>query len=244
MVELNCETDFVARNKQFLSLLGEVTALNLKAANSLGLTEGEDVVVKHLAKEDVDKLEHQGGKSLSDLVALNIGQIGEKISARKSTLCSSCNQDVHMIGFTHPSGDVNLSGLSYGRYGVLMALHKDPDSGELPDGQSIQIVGRQLCQHVVGMNPTKIGNLHDPSTWPKKKEKEVEKEEPKKQMDNADNPYGDFDETVTDIVDHSVQEMIHQPFLLDSDRLVRDVLLEAGLSIKSFVRYEVGQAEQ
>ena len=33
MVELNCETDFVARNKNFVSLLQHVTELNLKAAN-------------------------------------------------------------------------------------------------------------------------------------------------------------------------------------------------------------------
>jgi translation elongation factor EF-Ts len=57
------------------------------------------------------------------------------------------------------------------------------------------------------------------------------------------NPYGDFDNTVSDdsLIDNSEEEMIHQPFLMDSDRLVRDVLLESGMRIKSFVRYEVGQ---
>ena len=40
MVELNCETDFVARNKQFLSLLQSVTDLNLTAAADTSQLEG------------------------------------------------------------------------------------------------------------------------------------------------------------------------------------------------------------
>ena len=41
MVELNCETDFVARNKQFLSLLQSVTDLNLTAAADTSQHDGE-----------------------------------------------------------------------------------------------------------------------------------------------------------------------------------------------------------
>ena len=36
--------------------------------------------------------------------------------------------------------------------------------------------------------------------------------------------------------------MIHQPFLMDSEVLVRDVLAETGLRVLDFVRFEVGQS--
>ena len=93
------------------------------------------------------------------------------------------------------------------------------------------------------MNPTSVGNLKDPSTWPKPKESMKAETVETKAEEKGDNPYGDYDESITntELVDTSQNEMIHQPFLMDSEKLVRDVLLEAGMNIKSFVRYEVGQ---
>ncbi len=107
-------------------------------------------------------------------------------------------------------------------------------------------MSRQLCQHIVGMNPTTIGNLSDPSTWPRKKESKSDsdiKPAEQKTESDAENPYGDYDTTVSDenLIDTSEEQMIHQPFLLDSDRLVREVLLETGITVKDFVRFEVGQ---
>ena len=86
----------------------------------------------------------------------------------------------------------------------------------------------------------------DPSTWPKKKEApKIQEPAPSdgEKKDEEYNPYGDFDNTVTDdnLVDMSEEEMIHQPFLLDPQVLVRDVLLETGITVKDFVRFEVGQ---
>ena len=70
MVELSCETDFVARNKNFLSLLQEITALNIQAAKDWDSCE-----VKHLNKEELENIpQKEEGKLLADLVALNIGK--------------------------------------------------------------------------------------------------------------------------------------------------------------------------
>lgn len=131
--------------------------------------------------------------------------------------------------------------MSYGKYGVLMALTKDPNLGQLPEGHSIESMGRQLCQHVIGMNPESVGNLYDLNTWPRSKEAKST-ETNVKQVDNVDNPYGDYDNSVSDdVLDPAQKEMIHQQFLMDTDKFVREILLEAGMNIKSFVRYEVGQ---
>jgi len=94
------------------------------------------------------------------------------------------------------------------------------------------------------MNPESVGNLQNPQTWPKSKEKSSEEPitESSTTVKGEENPYGDYDTTVSeDEFKTSETEMIHQPFLFDSDRLVRDVLFETGLDVKGFVRYEVGQ---
>ena len=93
------------------------------------------------------------------------------------------------------------------------------------------------------MNPESVGNLQNPQTWPKSKSSEEPIiTESSTTVKGEDNPYGDYDTTVSeDEFKTSETEMIHQPFLFDSDRLVRDVLFETGLDIKGFVRYEVGQ---
>ena len=95
------------------------------------------------------------------------------------------------------------------------------------------------------MNPESVGNLTDPSTWPVEKSplptSTFEVKSP--QEDDPDNPYGDYDNTIQGdvLIDTSQTEMIHQPFLMNSDKLVREVLLETGMNIQCFVRYEVGQ---
>ena len=101
------------------------------------------------------------------------------------------------------------------------------------------IAGIQLCNHIIGMNPESIGDLHNPETWPKKKEPEPETESKVKPEGDEDD---DYDTGAANAVQmNSETEMIHQPFLFDSERLVRDILLETGIEIKGFVRFEVGQ---
>ena len=225
ILELNCETDFVAKNSKFLSLLHEVTALNLKAIN---VSSTEDLSVVKLDKQALDQMDaSQDGKTMADLIALKIGLIGENISNHKAEHFVSNKPNIHLIGYTHPPGGIQQGPLFYGRYGVLMALENRTNTDSF-NGQSIESIGRQLCQHVVGMNPTSVGDLDNPDSWPSLKNETSR---------DAD------DESVSeeDFIGTTETAMIHQPFLLDTDRFVRDILLEVGLNIKGFVRYEVGQ---
>ena len=104
MVELNCETDFVARNKEFLSLLQTVTDLNLTAANSSEF-DGE-FYMKDLEKADLDQLKQPNGNNLADLIALNIGKIGENISLKRAVhfKTSLARSRLTIVGLTHPTG--------------------------------------------------------------------------------------------------------------------------------------------
>lgn len=92
MVEVNCETDFVARNNKFRSLVEMVASTCLKykfPAQSLGAEE-----LKAMPADD--------GSPLADHLALLIGNIGENVSLRRA-FCYSVEDGLKISGYTHPA---------------------------------------------------------------------------------------------------------------------------------------------
>ncbi len=124
VIELNSETDFVARNEGFQELVAKVA----KVATS---TDGS---VEALAAADLD------GKSVSDAITDAIATIGENMTLRRSALLT-VNQGVVS---TYVHGKV-AEGL--GKIGVLVALESSADAAKL-DG-----LGRQIAMHVAATSP-------------------------------------------------------------------------------------------
>ncbi len=137
MVEVNCETDFVARNAQFHELLNEVTLANLMVAAGAGPEPRKEVDSQALSA-----LTNQKGHSLADLVALNIGQIGERLVARRgvclgtASSSSSSEATTRVAGVTHPSASIHSRDVQYGRYGAAIAYTVEK-GGVMPKGQDI-----------------------------------------------------------------------------------------------------------
>lgn len=93
------------------------------------------------------------GKSLADHLALMIGTVGENASLKRG-LCVKVPNDVHLSGYVHPSG--SDGSVLLGKIGGLVALKQlSSNSVDLDD------IGKKLCQHIVGMNPKKIGTVND-----------------------------------------------------------------------------------
>ncbi len=129
MVELNCETDFVSRNSQFLELLNEITRANLK--------EGKDKASArvNMTQQDIGALKDTKGHSLADLVALNIGQIGENLVTRRGVcLNADSGAGAKVSGVTHPSANIHTKEVQYGRYGAAM-VYTVEEGGVMPSGQ-------------------------------------------------------------------------------------------------------------
>nr|ACO15630.1 Elongation factor Ts, mitochondrial precursor [Caligus clemensi] len=163
MVELNCETDFVARNKNFHLLLNEITGVALSNAPK----KDEEIIVQSLQKEEMSEWRSlsEEGKTLADLIALNIGRIGENIVLKRSVLFS-VPEGVSLSAVTHPSARIDNEDVLYGRLGTILAYSKDPHHGIIPEGQTVGSMARQLCQHIIGMSPTEIGRIEDESPDP------------------------------------------------------------------------------
>jgi len=260
MVELNSETDFVARNKQFHVLLNAIVDVCLKQAQQLVHEDGKEVVaVTSLRKADLANLnvaaKEAGGntKTLADLVALNIGQIGENLTLRRAVLFKVNKEavdpnveEVKLSALTHPSANIHSSdSVAYGRFGSILAYAKDKQrSGEpvLPEGQTVESLARQICQHVIGMNPTSVGDPSESETVAAADEssKPMAVEEPKGEGVQADEDWSQYQDEPSAGNNNST-ELVHQALLTNPSVSVKEVILEAAIDIKRFARFEVGQ---
>jgi len=129
MVEVNSETDFVARNEQFQDLVRNITALAPKAdgeiAKLLALTyPGKSVTVEHQVKETV-------------------ATIGENMSLRRTVAMSV--GDGHVAEYVH-----NKAADGLGKIGVLVALESKGDTAALAG------FGRQLAMHIAAAAPAAV----------------------------------------------------------------------------------------
>jgi elongation factor Ts len=159
LVEVNCETDFVARNKEFQKIVEEATRSCL---NYTQKQQNQNLVKISLSAEQLKNLPASDGKLLADHLALMIGSVGENASLKRA-FCFKVRDDVHVTGYVHPSG--SDGSVLLGKIGGLVALKQ-----LVPKDVDLDQIGRELCQHVVGMNPKKVGTSLDKPAKDKEEE--------------------------------------------------------------------------
>lgn len=125
IIELNAETDFVARNDQFQTFLSQLTDAALS-------TKTGDV-------EALKKLQVAGKTAEEGLTEL-IANIGENMTLRRSQLLSVPNGVV--ATYVHNALQPNR-----GKIGVLVALESTGDAAKLG------ALGRQLAMHIAAARP-------------------------------------------------------------------------------------------
>ncbi|XP_060898592.1 elongation factor Ts, mitochondrial isoform X1 [Labrus mixtus] len=151
MVEVNCETDFVARNENFQQLVKDVAFATL--AHHQNKTQSKGGYVKSiLAGDEVCKLSVDEGASLADRVALTIGRLGENMSVKRAVTLS-VPAEWNVGSYIH-GGVSSQTKVAMGRYGALVVF-KGGKEGEQ------DILGHKLGQHIVGEAPVSLGNMDD-----------------------------------------------------------------------------------
>lgn len=124
VIELNSETDFVARNEGFQELVSKVAKVAV----------GTDGTVEAVSAADLD------GKNVADSITDAIATIGENMNLRRSAVLSVGEGVVA----TYVHGAVS-DGL--GKIGVLVALESSGDADKL------NALGRQIAMHVAATSP-------------------------------------------------------------------------------------------
>lgn len=150
LVEINCETDFVARNENFREFVEKASKACIDYVKDIS---GNDVTKIALESESLKNLKLSDGKNLSDHLALLIGKIGEN-TVLKRAICYKTADSIKLFGFTHPAPEKIEDGKVFmGKYGTIAAFNSNTENTE-----QVRDVYRKICQHIVGVNPSKIGN--------------------------------------------------------------------------------------
>ncbi len=125
LVEVNSETDFVAKNEQFQGFVREVS--------QIALNTGDDV-------EALKAAALSGGGTVEEKLTENIATIGEHQSLRRAALLEVGEGAV--VSYVH-----NAVAPGMGKIGVLVALE-----GAAP-AETLQALGKQIAMHIAAANP-------------------------------------------------------------------------------------------
>ncbi len=128
LVEVNSETDFVALNEEFQSMVREIA----------GLAVGANGDLPTLAAKNMS-----GGKDVATSITDLIAKIGENMNLRRTEELSVKSGVV--AGYLHNSVADNL-----GKIGVLIALESDGDA------EALTALGRKLAMHVAATSPLSL----------------------------------------------------------------------------------------
>lgn len=109
--------------------------------------------------DNLKAIQGAAGKSLGDELALMIGNVGENATLRRAT-CFKATEPIKLFGDTHPTQFATANNVHLGKYGSIVAFKTTGDANEIDDD-----LQRNICQHIIGMNPSKVGiaNVDKPS---------------------------------------------------------------------------------
>ncbi|VDN25914.1 unnamed protein product [Gongylonema pulchrum] len=254
IVEVNCETDFVARNESFKQLVEDVADAVL---SSVGQIKTQDGAFSICDAEIADLRSTRNDKSVKDLISEAVGKLGENITISKAQLLAA-QPDVQLFGYAHPRGFIpdyigKGSGMtSMGRYASVIGLRR------LSEGQfATKNLGEQLCQHIVGMRTKTLGT--PPTTKeevkiPVSEDKKLEEDELNAFCDDEVNipvyayesyisitPYCLFTLFEVTHIDENETQLLRQSFMLNPSQTVYEYVTGHGANIVDFYRVELGE---
>ena len=214
IVEVNSETDFVAKNKEFIKFVEEISKLALLNSGKI-----DDILIS--------KMENK--KNVKDNLVSLISKIGEKITLRRSDFIES-NKFIN-FSYTHSAIKKNI-----GKIGVLLSFKTTKQKGELLE------IGKQLTMHIAASSPLAIDEEGlDQNVL--KKEREIITEELKnsgkdnKIIDKIST--GKFNKFIADNTLLN-QEWIMDPKKKVKD-VLKEVAGKDKIEIKKFIRFKVGE---
>jgi elongation factor Ts len=130
VIEINCETDFVAKNDDFVSFAKELSELNNQNSSDL---------------ENLNKSKMANAETVEDSLVALIAKMGEKITVGKAKTFNQTG--TKNFNYLHTVVKDNLSKLS-----VIASLKTSDDS------DSVKAFGKQLSMHIAASNPLALSS--------------------------------------------------------------------------------------
>ncbi len=125
LLEVNCETDFVAKNEDFIKFVKELSELNNQCSSDI---------------EKLNKTKMKNDKTVNENLVSLIAKIGEKITIGRTKTIENINS--RNFSYQHSIVKNNVSKL-----GVIVSLENKEQSDK------INLFGKQLAMHIAASNP-------------------------------------------------------------------------------------------
>ena len=148
VIEVNCETDFVAKNEDFINFVNELSEINLLNNSDVGK-------IKKVKMKNTDTVEN-------NLVSI-IAKIGEKITIGRAKTIS--NENSLNFSYLHSVVKDNLSKLA-----VVVSLNIKEKN------EKINIFGKQLAMHIAASSPIALESKDIPQSIIEKEQELVTEE--------------------------------------------------------------------
>ena len=217
-VEVNSETDFVAKNDQFQSFVRTVTQLAIQA--------GDDVQAILAASYP-----NGDGGSVQDQLTNNIATIGENQSVRRAAVVSV--DQGHVASYVH-----NATADGLGKIGVLVALESAAPADQLA------ALGKQLAMHIAAANPLALSEAElDPAVV--ERERNIAREKAATSGKPAEIIEKMIEGGIRKFQQENT--LLGQVFVIDGKTKISDVIAQAGkaagspITLKRYVRFQLGE---
>ncbi len=216
-VEVNSETDFVAKNDQFQDFVRKTTEVALGAAN-----------------DDVEALKaaaYPGGGTVGDTLTNNVATIGENQQVRRMKTVAVSSGLV--VPYMHNAAAPNL-----GKIGVLVALESDAGTDVL------EPLGKQIAMHIAAAFPLAL-NAEGLDADLIARERKIAAEKAAESGKPADVQAKMVDGAIAKFAKDNA--LLSQVFVMDNKTPVAQVVDQAGkaagtkIVLKDYVRFQLGE---
>lgn len=217
VVEVNSETDFVARNEKFQQFVADVA--------SVALEVGTDV-------DAIKAAPYPGAsKAVSEVLTDNISTIGENMNVRRAAIVEV--EEGLVASYVHSAVKEGM-----GKIAVLVGLKSSADAGDLA------ALGKQLAMHIAAANPASLSEDDlDPEIVEREKQVQMDKarESGKPEAIIEKMIVGRMRKYLEEVV------LLHQTFVIDGETKVSDVIAKAAkdagteIELVSYTRMEMGE---
>lgn len=216
-IEINSETDFVARNEQFQGLVGDIASV------AFNVGDGVDAI---------SNAAYPGSsKTVAETVTDAIATIGENMNVRRAKTVTV--ESGIVASYVHGAVADGM-----GKIAVLVGLKSDADANALA------ALGKQLAMHIAAANPASLSEDDlDPEMVEREKQVQMDKarESGKPEAIIEKMIVGRMRKYLEEVV------LLHQTFVIDGETKISAVIdaaaKEAGSPIElvEYVRMEVGE---
>jgi elongation factor Ts len=216
-VEVNSETDFVAKNEQFQDFVRKATETALE-----------------LGSDDVEALKaaaYPGGGTVGETLTNNVATIGENQQIRRIRSVSVSNGVV--VPYMH-----NAAAAGLGKIGVLVALESEGDKAAL------EALGKQIAMHIAAAFPLALdADRLDPEML--ERERKIAAEKAAESGKPAEVQVKMVDGAVAKFAKENA--LLSQVFVMDNKTPVAQVVANAAKDVgapvvlKDYVRFQLGE---